>query len=122
MLNRLAAAAALIAATLAPVGALAQQGRSTSVPAYTYVQLTVNTAAVAPAEFKDQTEAIRSCDDARKLAGTLNAQVNSGRSVSAAQLPPQLRPILAETPAGRATPVLAEGKLLMHVVVVCQRS
>ena len=122
MLNRLVPAAALIAATLAPAGALAQQGWSTSVPAYTYVQLSVNTATVAPAEFKAQTEAIRSCDDARKLAGALNAQVNSGRSVSAAQLPPQIRPILADTPAGRATPVLVEGKRLLHVVVVCQRS
>lgn len=123
MLKRLVPAAALIAATLAPSATLAQVVRSSStVPVYNFVQLSVNAATIAPDEFKARTEEIRSCGDARKLAKTIGARVNNGDTVMSTLLPYDLRPILASTQTGRATPVLVEEGSALHVVVICHRS
>jgi hypothetical protein len=121
MLHRLAPVA-LIAAALAPAGALGEDERRSSVPVYSFVQLSVNAARISPAGFRERTEAIQSCADARKLGKALGARINNGDSVMANLLPPQIRPVLAETPTGKATPVLVEQGAAMHVVVICHRS
>ena len=122
MLDRIVSAAALIAATFAPAAALAQEARTSSVPIYNFVQLSVNAATIAPGDFKARTEEIRSCGDARKLAKTIGARANNSHSVMATLLPYDLRPILASTQTGRATPVLVEKGSALHVVVICHRS
>lgn len=122
MLHRLVPAAALIAAALAPAGALAQEVRYASTPVYSFVQLSVAAGTIAPGDFRERTEAIQSCADARELGKALGARISNGDSVMANRLPGELRPILAETPTGKATPVLVEKGTAMHVVVICHRS
>lgn len=122
MPRRFVPAAAVIAAVLAPAGALAQEVRYSSVPVYSFVQLSVNAGTIAPGDFRERTEAIQSCADARELGKALGARINNGDSVMANRLPSELRPILAETPTGKATPVLVEKGAAMHVVVLCHRS
>jgi len=122
MLKRFVPAATLIASVLVPAGALAQEARSSSVPIYNFVQLSVNVGTIAPVDFRAQTEAIQSCADARKLGKALGARINNGDTVMATLLPRDLQPILAQTPTGRASPVLVEGDSALHVVVICHRS
>lgn len=121
MLHRLVPVA-LIAAALAPTGALAQDVRSSSTPVYSFVQLSVAVGTIAPGDFRERTEAIQSCADARELGKLLGARINNGDSVMANRLPGELRPILAQTPTGRATPVLLKDGAAMYVVVICHRS
>lgn len=121
MLRRLAPVA-LIAAALAPAGVMAQDVRYFSLPVYSFVQLSVSSATIAPADFRAKTEAVRSCGEARRLGKALGARINNGDTVMANRLPGELRAVLAQTPTGRATPVLAEKDAAMHVVVICHRS
>jgi hypothetical protein len=121
MLHRLVPVA-LFAAAIAPAGALAQEVRTSAVPVYSFVQLSVTAGVIAAADFKARTEAIGSCAEARELGKALGARINNGDSVMANLLPSELRPILAKTPTGKATPVLVEQGTAMHVVVICHRS
>ena len=122
MLIRLVPAAALIAATLAPAAISAEEVRTSSVQVYELTQVSVNASAIAPAEFEEKTQAIRSCRDARQLAKEIGARVQRDNFVRATALPSELQPILAETPTGRASPVMVEDGAALHVFVVCGRS
>lgn len=121
MLHRLVPAA-LIAVALAPVAALAQEERTSPLPSYHLVQLSVAASAVPIEQFQARTTEIRSCREAVELGRALDAKVERKTFVHATELPPPLRPILRTLPNGIATPVLsADGKAL-HVLVVCHRA
>lgn len=121
MLSRLAAAA-ILAAALAPTGAIAQEERSSPLPEYNLVQLSVAASAVPIAEFQTRTMAINSCGDAVKLGKAMGAKVERKRFVHATELPPQLRPVLKNLPNGMATPVLSSDDRVLSVLVVCSRA
>ncbi len=122
MLHRLIPTAAMLAAALAPAGALAQEVRNSSVPIYELTQVSINASAIAPGAFEAKTQSIRSCRDARQLAKDIGARVTRDSFVRATSLPSELQPVLAETPTGRATPVMVEQGAALHVFVVCGRS
>ena len=87
-------------------------------PNYNLVQLSVKSAEVAPEEFKTRTEAIRSCDQAVKLAAELDAQVTRNAYVRADQMPTELNAILKDLPTGQATPVFTNGGEVLRVLVL----
>lgn len=124
MLSRFVPAAVLAATLLAPATAVAQAegARTSAVQVFELAQVSINAAAIAPTEFAQKTQAIRSCGDARQLARDLGARVTRDNFVRASTLPSELQPILAETPTGHATPVLFEQGGALHVFVVCGRS
>jgi hypothetical protein len=123
MPHRLIPAAAMLAAALAPGAALGQtEVRTSPQPNYNLVQLSVNSAEVAPEEFKTRTAAIRSCQEALQLAGDLGAEVTRNPYVRADQLPSELKAILKDLPAGQATPVFSGNGEVLRVLVVCNRS
>lgn len=107
---------------IAAAGASAQQERMSPRPNYNLVQLSVKSAEVAPEEFKTRTEAIRSCDQAVKLAAELDAQVTRNAYVRADQMPTELNAILKDLPTGQATPVFTNGGEVLRVLVLCNRS
>ena len=122
MLNRLVAASAVMAATLAPALASAQDERSSPVPRYHLMQLSVDTAATTPEEFKAKSEAIRTCGEAKDLAKSLDAGIKRNRFVRASSLPADLQDVLLELPAGHATPVFSDDDGVMRVLVLCGRN
>lgn len=107
---------------IAAAGASAQQERMSPRPNYNLVQLSVKSAEVAPEEFKTRTKAIRSCDQAVKLAAELDAQVTRNAYVRADQMPTELNAILKDLPTGQATPVFTNGGEVLRVLVLCNRS
>ncbi len=123
MPHRLIPAAALLAAALAPGAALGQTDvRSSPLPNYNLVQLSVAASAVPIEDFQTRTMAISSCDEAVKLGKAMDAKVERKSFVHASALPPQLRPVLKDLPNGMATPVLSEDGKVLHVLVVCSRA
>jgi hypothetical protein len=121
MLSRLAAAA-ILAAAFAPTGAIVQEERTSPLPSYDLVQLSVAAGAVPVEEFQTRTMAINSCRDAVTLGKAMNAKVERKRFVHATELPPQLRPVLKNLPNGMATPVLSNDDRVLSVLVVCGRA
>lgn len=113
---------AATAAAIFATAASAQQERMSPRPNYNLVQLTVKSAEVAPGEFKARTAAVRSCDQAVKLAEELGAQVTRNPYVRADQMPSQLNDILKDLPTGHATPVFSNDPGIMRVLVLCNRS
>ena len=122
MPHRLIPAAAMLAAALAPAAAIAQQERTSPLPNYNLVQLSVASSAVPIEEFQARTMEIASCGDAVKLGKALDAKVERKAFVYSTELPPQLRPVLKNLPNGMATPVLTEDGKALHVLVVCSRA
>lgn len=122
MTHRLIPAAAMLAAAFAPASAIAQEERTSWLPNYNLVQLSVAASAVPIDEFQTRTMAINSCRDAVKLGKAMDAKVERKRFVHATELPPQLRPVLKDLPNGIASPVLSEDGLALHVLVVCSRA
>jgi hypothetical protein len=119
MLHRLTPAAAL---ALTPVGAIAQEAHTASLPNYNLVQLSVAASALPIEEFQARTMAVGSCKQAVELGQALGAKVERKRFVHATELPPQLRPVLKNLPNGMASPVLSEDGSVLHVLVVCSRA
>lgn len=117
-----ATATAMAAAAFVPAALAAQADvRSSPVPSYHLVQVSVDASAVPAEEFEAQTKAIQSCDDAARLARTLDADFTRNRFIRANQMPQQLQDILADLPTGQSTPVFsADGKQL-RVLVLCAR-
>jgi hypothetical protein len=122
MLHRLIPAVAMLAASLVPASAIAQEERISSLTNYSLVQLSVAASAVPIEAFQTRTMAIGSCGDAVKLGKALGAKVERKRFVHATELPPQLRPMLKNLPNGLASPVLSEDGEMLHVLVVCNRA
>ena len=114
--------AALIAATLVPFAALAQEERNSPVPSYNLVQLSVAASAVPIEEFQTRTMAITSCSEAVALGKAMDAKVERKRFVHATELPAQMRPVLKDLPNGMASPVLSEDGQALRVLVVCSRA
>lgn len=112
---------ALAAAAIAPASLSAQE-RSSPVPAYHLMQLTVQTDEVAPKDFAEKTSNIGSCEDARELAVELGADVKRNRFVRASSLPPMLQNSLKELRAGQATKVFSNDPKVMRVLVLCHRA
>lgn len=123
MMYRLIPASAMLAAALAPAAAIGQTDvRTSPLPSYNLVQLSVAASAVPIEEFQTRTMEISSCGDAVKLGKAMDAKVERKRFVHASELPPQLRPVLKDLPNGIASPVLSEDGLALHVLVVCSRA
>ena len=122
MPHRLFPAAAILAAAFAPVSAAAQEERTSPLPNYDLVQLSVAASAVPIEEFQTRTMAINSCRQAVTLGKAMDAKVERKRFVHATELPPQLRPVLKNLPHGMATPVLSEDGATLNVLVVCSRA
>jgi hypothetical protein len=121
---RLALCAAALTMVLAPTAVSAQvavENLSMS-NNYRLLQVSLPAASISPADFKAQTQAIQSCGDARKLARDLGARLTRSTYVGTTNVPRQLLPVLAETPTGRATPVLVDNSNGLHVLVVCSRT
>ena len=116
-----AAAVALAATAMAPTELSAQNERTSPVPGYHLLQLSVDPAETPLDDFKAKTAALRSCDEAMDLAKTLNAEVTRNRFTRASQLPQKLQTILAELPAGQATPVFGSEGEPVRVLVLCNR-
>ena len=121
MPRRLFPALAIAAVAIIPASAIAQTERASSLPSYNLVQLSVMSADVERADFEAQTQAIRSCGEAVKLAKVSGWQVTRERFVHPSELPPQLRPVVKDVPTGQATPVLSDDGSALHVLVVCNR-
>lgn len=123
MPRRLISAAAVLAAMLVPAAAFGQTDvHGSPRPRYNLVQLTVKTAEITPEQFSSRTQAIRSCDDAVKLAAELGAEVTRNAYVRADEMPSQLNDILKDLPTGHATPVFSNDAAIMRVLVLCNRS
>lgn len=114
--------AVMLAAALAPAAALAEQERSSPLPNYNLVQLSVAASAVPIEEFQARTMEINSCGEAVKLGKALDAKVERKAFVHATELPPHLRPLLKNLPNGMASPVLSQDGATLHVLVVCSRA
>ncbi|WP_296722140.1 hypothetical protein [Erythrobacter sp.] len=119
MAKRLVSVSAGILASIAPAVAIAQPVRQSPLPSYSFVQLSVASAQIAPAEFQSVTAAIRSCNEAKALGEALGAKVTRHKFVHQSELPPQLRPVVEQVQRGRSTPVLSEDGSALHVLVVC---
>ncbi|WP_298468337.1 hypothetical protein [uncultured Erythrobacter sp.] len=122
MLTRLVTTSALITAAIAPAALSAQQERTSPVPRYDLMQLSVETAEVLPADFKAKTEALRSCNDAKNLGKALDAKVTRNRFVRASALPDEVQDLLTEIQVGQATPVFSADGTVMRVLVLCSRA
>ena len=84
------------------------------------MQLAVEADKVELDQFKAGAEAIRSCDDALKLAQSLSADIKRNRFVRASNLPGELQDILKDLPTGHATPLFGtDGNA--RVLVICNR-
>ena len=112
----LLAAVAFVPATLS-----AQSGvRSSTVPSYHLMQVSVEAGDIALDEFKAKAKAIRSCGEAGELAKALDADVKRDRFVRATDMPVSLQDELRELPTGHATKVFGDSQTL-RVLVICNR-
>ena len=112
--------------TLAPTSvALAQAGapgtQTSNVPAYHLMQLEVKTKDVSVETFETKTAAINDCSEVKAVAKELGGKMVRNRFVRASQMPSDLRAILKELPAGKATPVFSTDPAAARVLVLCNR-
>jgi hypothetical protein len=112
--------AALAAALVAPQ-VFSQQEQKPSQASYTLLQLTVKPTEVGLADFRARAKAIRSCDQAVKLASELGAELVGKTDVRADQLPSELQTIMMDLPVGHATPVYGYEDKWLRVLVLCNR-
>ncbi len=122
MLTRLVTASALITAAIAPAALSAQNERTSSVPRYHLMQVSVKTTDVSLEEFQAKAQAIRSCRDAQNMAKELDGAVKRNRFKRASTLPDELKDTLRELPAGHATEVSSAEDGVMRVMVLCNRA
>jgi len=115
-------AALLVPSNLANAAQESVSGtRSSAVPTYHLMQLEVKTAKVSLEDFEAKTSAIGSCNEAKSLAKEMGAKTRRNRFKRASQLPEFLRDTLAETQAGKATPVFQPNATTARVLVLCGR-
>lgn len=121
MPRRLFPILALAGAAIIPAAASAQQERSSPLPSYNLLQLSILSSQVALEDFEARTGAIRSCGEAVKLAKSQGWQAERKRFVHESELPPALRSVVRDVPIGQATPILSKDGSAFHVLVVCNR-
>ena len=121
MIDRLVAACVLAATAIAPTAASAQIVRSSSVPSYHLLQLTVASDAISAEDFEARTKTIRSCNDATAVARELGADVTRNRFVRATQMPEALQDVLEQVETGHASPIFSADPEVMRVLVICNR-
>lgn len=116
--------AALLAAGVAPSIAAAQSasGSTSSIPRYHLMQVSVDARETPPAQFKAQTEAIKSCSDAKSVAKSLGADVKRNRFTRASLMGPDLQQRISELKVGEATEVYTDGTGTLRVLVLCGRA
>lgn len=85
------------------------------------LQLAVPISEEAVEAFETVTSAIRTCDGARGIGRTLNAQIVENRAVPLSALPRGVRLLLRDLPTGRASPVFGKEETTMKVLVICER-
>ncbi|RGP40168.1 hypothetical protein BPTFM16_00446 [Altererythrobacter insulae] len=112
---------ALAAVSVIPIAAVAQEGRGSGQTNYHLMQLTVKSDQVSLEDFSAQAKKIRSCNDAKQAAKTMDADIKRDRFVMPHQLPSDLKAELEETPTGHATKVFSADPTLMRVIVICHR-
>ena len=123
MPNRLvpaALAAAIVA--LAPAGVQAQEERTSALPNYSLVQLSVDPDKVPADEFRAKLETVRSCNDAVKAGAAIGAGITRNDYVRASALPPELAAILERMPSGQPTPMFSGRDGQLRVLVICGRT
>ena len=119
---RCVAGVALAAAALVPAALSAQTNiRTSSVPNYHLMQLSISSTDYSLAEFRSATEALRSCAEARDLARSIGADIRRDRFVRGTQLPESLRAEIETLTSGHATRVFSENGETMRVIVLCNR-
>jgi len=121
-MGKVVGAFAFVVAALAPTTLLAQTERSSSVPRYHLMQLSVQSEDLTAEEFKAKIEAIQSCGEVRELAKSLGADTKRNRFVRASALPTDLQNQLADLSVGQATPVFSADGTVMRVLVLCGRN
>lgn len=94
--------------------------RSSSVPSYHLVQLSISADEGAIEAFRTDTQSIRSCDDAMDVARTHSADITRNRFVRATRLPSELQDILRDLPTGHATPLFGVDGAV-RALVICNR-
>jgi len=85
------------------------------------LQLTVPASNDTLGKFRTETSAIRTCEEARQIGQSLNAEITENQSMPLSQLPPQVWELLRDLPTGRATPVFGTPQTTMKVLVICAR-
>lgn len=85
------------------------------------LQLAVPISADTVEAFETVTSAIRTCEGAREIGQTLNAQIVENRAVPLSRLPREVRLLLRDLPTGRASPVFGKEETTMKVLVICDR-
>ena len=123
-LSRVFAVCGLAAAATFPAAFASAQSdagvRSSSIPSYHLMQLSLDPEGLEVGVFKAKTEEVRSCKDALQLARSTFAKVNRDRFVRASSLPGELQDILRDLPTGHATPLFTSaGKV--RVMFICNR-
>lgn len=121
-ISSLGAACILAAAALVPATSAAQNERSSTVPRYDLMQLSVELKDTSVPDFQARTEAIRSCGDAKEVAKSIGADVKRNRFISATALPADLRNTLRKLSAGQATQVFGGDGRTARVLVLCSRA
>lgn len=118
---RVLSSAAILLAAMAPAAISAQNERSSPVPRYHLLQLSVAASETPADKFKTETKTIRTCNGALDIAKTFGADIKRNRLVRASALPGDLQDILEELPVGHATPVFSDDGKAMRVLVLCAR-
>ena len=72
-------------------------------------------------KFRTVTSAIRTCEEARQIGQSLNAEITENDSLPFSTLPPKVMELLRDLPTGRATPVFGTPQTTMKVLVICAR-
>ena len=72
-------------------------------------------------KFRTVTSAIRTCEEARQIGQSLNAEITENESLPFSTLPQQVMELLRDLPTGRATPVFGMPQTKMKVLVICAR-
>ncbi|AWW75506.1 hypothetical protein CD351_13805 [Erythrobacter sp. KY5] len=120
-----AGAAALLAASIAPVAASAQVvegARGSFQPSYHLVQLSVALAGMSAEAFEARTKEIASCADAIDLARDIDAEITRNRHVPQERLPGAVQDVLRDLPTGQASPIFSNDGETMRVLVICNKA
>ena len=111
----------LAAAAMAALVPGMVSGQSGPNPSYHLMQLSVETSEISLERFRQETQAIRDCGDARKVGEALGADIRKNRFVPSWELPETVKTALEQTETGHATDVFSNDPGIMRVLVICHR-
>ncbi|QZD92331.1 hypothetical protein K3162_12475 [Qipengyuania xiapuensis] len=116
------AAAALAASAPGILSAQSTIGaRSGTGTHFHLMQLSVKSGEVPLQRFREETQTIRDCGDAREVGEALGADIRKNRWVPAWKIPKPVKAVLEEVETGHATGVFSNEPGIMRVIVICHR-